>query len=99
MSSRDELIETRKEETLKELTIANGEYPSETIEYASHLIREGDNLLFHRTPSGLAAGALYAACLKKNVDATQEDLSDLFDVSQVTIRKRYSEYGEIAQRH
>lgn len=44
-----------------------------------------------KNPVGLAAAALYAAGLLTEEDLTQQRISDVADVSAVTIRKRYRE--------
>ncbi|RRJ29042.1 transcription initiation factor IIB [Halocatena pleomorpha] len=44
-----------------------------------------------KNPVGLAAAALYAAGLLTDADLTQQQISDVADVSAVTIRKRYRE--------
>lgn len=43
------------------------------------------------SPSSLAAGAIYAAAVEYGFDVTQSELSTLADVSEVTVRSRYTE--------
>ena len=59
----------------------------------------GDGLLSGKSPVGLAAAAVYAAALLCNEKVTQNDVSEVADISEVTIRNRYKELleaGEIA---
>lgn len=44
-----------------------------------------------KSPTGFAAGAVYAAAKLLNRDVTQQDISRVSDVSTVTIRNRYKE--------
>jgi transcription initiation factor TFIIB len=58
-----------------------------------------DGLLSGKSPVGLAAAAVYAAALLCNQKVTQNDVSEVADISEVTIRNRYKELleaGEIA---
>lgn len=47
-----------------------------------------------KSPSGRAAAAIYNACLDTGRDVRQRDLSEVADVSTVTIRNRYQEQRE-----
>ncbi|ELZ62135.1 MULTISPECIES: transcription initiation factor IIB [Halorubrum] len=47
-----------------------------------------------KSPVGLAAAAVYAAALLSNEKVTQSQVSDVADVSEVTIRNRYKELLE-----
>lgn len=49
-----------------------------------------------KSPVGLAAAAVYAAALLTNEKVTQSEVSDVTDVSEVTIRNRYKELLEAA---
>ena len=40
-------------------------------------------------PMGLAAAALYLACVKNGEDKTQRDIAEAANVTEVTIRNRY----------
>lgn len=42
-------------------------------------------------PQGLAAGAVYAACIINNVHITQKDIADAAGVTEVTVRNRYKD--------
>jgi transcription initiation factor TFIIB len=42
-----------------------------------------------KDPMGLAAAALYLACVKNGEDKTQRDIAESANVTEVTIRNRY----------
>ena len=42
-----------------------------------------------KDPMGLAAAALYVACVMENESITQKDLAEAASVTEVTIRNRY----------
>jgi transcription initiation factor TFIIB len=42
-----------------------------------------------KDPMGLAAAALYIACLQHNEKKTQKDIADAAGVTEVTVRNRY----------
>jgi transcription initiation factor TFIIB len=48
-----------------------------------------------KSPVGLAAAAVYAAALLTNQRVTQSEVSEVADVSEVTIRNRYKELLEV----
>ncbi|MEE6211442.1 transcription initiation factor IIB [Salarchaeum sp. III] len=50
-----------------------------------------------KSPVGLAAAAIYAASLLVNQKVTQSEVSDVTDVSEVTIRNRYQELLEATE--
>ncbi|MFC6939081.1 transcription initiation factor IIB family protein [Salinirubellus sp. GCM10025818] len=50
-----------------------------------------------KSPVGLAAAAIYAGALLSNEKVTQSEVSDVADVSEVTIRNRYHELLEAEQ--
>jgi transcription initiation factor TFIIB len=50
-----------------------------------------------KSPVGLAAAAIYAAALLANEKVTQAAVSDVADISEVTIRNRYHELLELAE--
>ena len=71
---------------------------SEAIERrARELLRVGKahNVDVGKSPVGLAAAAVYAATLDTDEKVTQADVSDVTDMSEVTIRNRYQELLEI----
>jgi transcription initiation factor TFIIB len=49
-----------------------------------------------KSPVGLAAAAIYAAALLTNEKVTQSEVSEVTDVSEVTIRNRYKELLDAA---
>ncbi|MEF8828160.1 MAG: transcription initiation factor IIB 2, partial [Haloarcula sp.] len=50
-----------------------------------------------KSPVGLAAAAVYAAALLTNEKTTQAAVSEVADISEVTIRNRYHELLEAEQ--
>ena len=50
-----------------------------------------------KSPVGLAAAAVYAASLLTNEKVTQKAVSEVADISEVTIRNRYHELLEVEQ--
>jgi transcription initiation factor TFIIB len=42
-----------------------------------------------KDPMGLAAAALYLACVRNGEDRTQRDIAEAANVTEVTIRNRY----------
>jgi transcription initiation factor TFIIB len=50
-----------------------------------------------KSPVGLAAASVYAASLLTNEKVTQNQVSDVADISEVTIRNRYKELLEAAE--
>ncbi|PSP78141.1 transcription initiation factor IIB 2 [Halobacteriales archaeon QS_1_68_20] len=71
---------------------------SEEVErQARELLENGKEANVHvgKNPVGLAAAAVYAAGLLSNEQVTQAEVSDVADVSEVTIRNRYQELLEV----
>jgi transcription initiation factor TFIIB len=60
---------------------------------ARQLLRDAKEQGIHsgKSPVGLAAAAVYAASLLTNEKITQNEVSEVTDVSEVTIRNRYKE--------
>ncbi|MFB6202021.1 MAG: transcription initiation factor IIB 2, partial [Halorhabdus sp.] len=50
-----------------------------------------------KSPVGLAAAAVYAASLLANEKVTQNEVSEVANISEVTIRNRYHELLEAKQ--
>jgi len=48
-----------------------------------------------KSPSGWAAAAVYNACVEADMDVRQDTLTDLADVTHVTIRNRYQDQREV----
>ncbi|RNJ26001.1 transcription initiation factor IIB [Halosegnis longus] len=53
-----------------------------------------DGMLSGKSPVGLAAAAVYAAALLTNEKVTQSEVSEVANISEVTIRNRYKELLE-----
>ena len=72
------------------------ELSDEAERRARELLRVAKNRGIHsgKNPVGLAAAAVYAAGLLTNEKVTQSEVSDVADVSEVTIRNRYQELLE-----
>ena len=70
--------------------------PDETERLARQLLKEAKRHNVHsgKSPVGLAAAALYAAGQLTNVGLTQSAVSEVTDMSEVTIRNRYQELLE-----
>lgn len=49
-----------------------------------------DEAAWGRSPTGIAAAVIYAACRYEGLATTQQDISEVADVSPLTIRKQYS---------
>ena len=64
---------------------------------ARQLLRNAKQAAIHsgKSPVGLAAAAVYAAALLTNEKVTQSQVSEVADVSEVTIRNRYKELLEV----
>ncbi|MDG5821387.1 transcription initiation factor IIB [Natronococcus sp. A-GB7] len=70
--------------------------PQEVETKANEIIDEtADPLLSGRGPSGFAAAAIYAAALLCNEKRTQNEVADVAQVTEVTIRNRYQEQIEM----
>ncbi len=52
-----------------------------------------------KSPTGRAAAALYNAVIDNGREATQSDIANVADVSEVTIRNRYQDQREILQNN
>ena len=65
---------------------------------ARELLESAKRAAIHsgKSPVGLAAAAVYAAALLTNEKVTQSQVSEVADVSEVTIRNRYKELLEAA---
>ena len=67
---------------------------------ARELLETGKEQLVHvgKSPVGLAAAAVYAAPLLCNEQITQAEVSEVTDISEVTIRNRYQELLDAAEQ-
>ena len=70
---------------------ANLEITEKSKRYAIKILKEASekHLASGKDPMGLAASALYLACVKNGEDITQRDIAQSADVTEVTIRNRY----------
>ena len=70
----------------------------EAEQRARELLRTAKEQGVHsgKSPVGLAAAAVYAAALLTNDKVTQSEVSEVTDISEVTIRNRYKELLEAA---
>jgi transcription initiation factor TFIIB len=64
---------------------------------ARELLRNAKEAGIHsgKSPVGLAAAAVYAAALLTNEKVTQSEVSEVANISEVTIRNRYKELLEV----
>ncbi len=76
------------------------ELSEETERRARSLLRNAKEKGLHsgKSPVGLAAASVYAAALLTNEKVTQNDVSEVASISEVTIRNRYHELLE-AEEH
>jgi transcription initiation factor TFIIB len=79
--------------------ISDLELSDEVERRARDLIEDARNagVLSGKSPVGLAAAAVYAAALLCNEKVTQNDVSEVADISEVTIRNRYKELLEASE--
>jgi len=70
--------------------------PEKTKRYAVKVLQEVQKRKESsgKDPMGLAASALYLACVKNGVSITQRDLAEASGVTEVTIRNRYKSLRE-----
>jgi transcription initiation factor TFIIB len=73
--------------------------PDEVERRARELLENAqkDGVTSGKSPVGLAAAAIYASSLLTNHKVTQSEVSDVTDVSEVTIRNRYQELLEATE--
>jgi len=62
-----------------------------TKRYAIEILRkaEENKISAGKNPMGLAAAALYAACVTNGEDKTQRDVAEAASITEVTVRNRY----------
>lgn len=74
--------------------------PDETEHRARELLRAAKRRGAHsgKSPVGLAAAAVYAAAGLGDLQLTQSEVSEVADVSEVTIRNRYTELLDADER-
>jgi len=68
-----------------------------TRRYAIEILRkaEEDNSSAGKNPMGLAATALYIACVTNGEKKTQRDFAEAADITEVTIRNRHKGLSEL----
>ncbi|MDZ7731320.1 MAG: TFIIB-type zinc ribbon-containing protein [Natrialbaceae archaeon] len=73
------------------------ELPDRVERRARDLLRtaKAEQIHIGKSPVGLAAAAVYAATLDDEARVTQSAVSDVSDISEVTIRNRYQELLEV----
>ncbi|RKD97127.1 transcription initiation factor IIB [Halopiger aswanensis] len=73
--------------------------PDETERRARQLLKTAKDSGIHsgKSPVGLAAAAVYAGALLTNEKVTQNDVSEVASISEVTIRNRYHELLEAGE--
>jgi len=69
-----------------------GTVETKAIEILRQVINEG--LGSGKGPTGIAAAAIYIACVLEDVKRTQKEISDITGVTEVTVRNRYKEIAE-----
>ncbi|MDY6774515.1 MAG: transcription initiation factor IIB [Halobacteria archaeon] len=72
------------------------ELSSEVEERAKKIIRETSEqgLASGKSPKGYAAAAIYLASMLTNEKRTQQEIAEVADITEVTIRNRYQEQAE-----
>jgi transcription initiation factor TFIIB len=72
-------------------------FDDDLTERAEQILRYAANegIAAGKSPQGQAGSAVYIAALEHDTPATQDEISDLADVSQVTIRNRYQEQAKV----
>ncbi|MEM4511433.1 MAG: TFIIB-type zinc ribbon-containing protein [Nanopusillaceae archaeon] len=70
--------------------------PPEVTAAAVELVDKAKNLdiTAGRGPSGIAAAAIYIACVKYGISKTQKEIAEVAGITEVTIRNRYKELIE-----
>lgn len=69
---------------------SNAELSEKIKRYAMKILKkaESQNVLAGKHPMGVAASALYLACLNLNENRTQKEIADAAGITEVTIRNR-----------
>lgn len=75
---------------ISQLEVSN---PEDVRHVAEEMLSAGEDANIHsgKSPTGLAAAAIYCGCLLNNEGKTQKNIARVSDVSEVTIRNRYKE--------
>ena len=72
-----------------------GPVQQQAIEILKQVLSQG--LASGKGPMGIAAAALYMACLEANLKKTQKEVAQAAGVTEVTIRNRFKEISELLQ--
>ncbi|MFP3166907.1 MAG: TFIIB-type zinc ribbon-containing protein [Candidatus Nanopusillus sp.] len=70
--------------------------PPEVISTAIDIVNKAkeSDITAGRGPAGVAAAAIYLACVKHGIQKTQKDIAEVAGITEVTIRNRYKEMLE-----
>ncbi len=73
--------------------------PVKTQRGGIKILREAKNrgVVSGKDPMGLAAAALYVACVLDDVKKTQKEIAEVANVTEVTVRNRYKGLKETLQ--
>ncbi|WP_136715626.1 transcription initiation factor IIB [Halorientalis salina] len=76
------------------------EASAEVERTARKLLEQSKERMVHsgKSPVGLAAAAIYAAGLLVEEELTQQSVSEVADISAVTIRNRYQDFFDVLER-
>jgi transcription initiation factor TFIIB len=71
--------------------------PEDIASRASDIVNDCEDagIAGGKSPSGWAAAAIYNACVEADMKVRQDELTELADVTHVTIRNRYQEQREL----
>lgn len=75
------------------------ELDDDIVDHAKEIIDLSNDagISYGKSPTGVAAAAVYTASRQNGRKVTQSDISDVADVSEVTIRNRYQEQEELIE--
>ncbi|MGC9079421.1 MAG: transcription initiation factor IIB [Nanopusillaceae archaeon] len=70
--------------------------PPEVVATAVEIVEKAKqaDITAGRGPAGVAAAAIYLACVKHGIQKTQKDIAEVAGITEVTIRNRYKEMLE-----
>ncbi|MGC9132946.1 MAG: transcription initiation factor IIB [Nanopusillaceae archaeon] len=70
--------------------------PPEVVSTAVEIVEKAKeaDITAGRGPAGVAAAAIYLACVKHGIQKTQKDIAEVAGITEVTIRNRYKEILE-----
>lgn len=81
---------------INDLDVSDSRREAHIERLSRHLIKKAkqNNLITGKTPPGIAIGCMYTATKLTGETVTQAELSDIAEVTEVTIRQRYQEIIE-----